>query len=236
MMALHMAGGGQFRFGLWLTPGRLLPILAPLLATIVLWGSYFALSESRRWELHTYEVLRAVGAASQGVDEVVLRQQNFVLTGDPVVLDTFQRSLQRLVPAMQAIARLTADNPRQQAAVAAARPLMDAALGALTAGVAEMQPPEFSRQQQRLRVASIDTHVARLHAAFDALAQEEHRLLVTRGAASDRAHLLMAIGGLLTAVAFLASAYVAIFSRRRSDRRRDAPAEDGRLAVRKEMR
>jgi CHASE3 domain sensor protein len=207
-----------------MSPGRLVAVAAPLLATAILVNAYFALSESRRWELHTYEILHAVSAATEALDQAVLRQQSFVLTGDETVLGGFHAALQRLVPAMASIAELTVQDPRQRTVLAGARPLIDTGLGLLAAGVMRTQAMGVDLEAARIRAAAIEAQFSRVRGVFDALADEQRRLLAERGEASARAERGLAVGAVLTGLCALASFYVVVSGRRRTDRAEDRRA------------
>ncbi len=193
------------------------PVAAPVLSAAILVHACIALSTSRRWELHTYEVLQSISAATQTLDEAVRRQQNYILTGDRSALALLYVTFERLHASLSAIARLTADNPRQQASIAEGRPVLDGALRLVAQGVARRHAGEVDREEAGTLWARLDAEVAQVKLVFDRLADEEHALLLDRAEASRDAEFGLILGAVATGLLALASLATAIGELRKED-------------------
>jgi PAS domain S-box-containing protein len=138
------------------------------------------LIDSERWVRHTHEVLGALQEVRVGVSQADSMTRGFVLTGSDEFLDGLSDVEQRVPRQLDAVARLTEDNPIQQEHVKHLRGLV-------------------ARRMQRLR-AAVETHlrkgppadslsplVLQGHVAMDeisrtlqSMSDEESRLLTAR--------------------------------------------------------
>ncbi|MCR5878550.1 CHASE3 domain-containing protein [Phenylobacterium sp. J367] len=72
---------------------------------------------------HTYQVVRALSDYGLINERIETARRGYLLAGDPQFLDTFRAAAAATGPAIDEIARLTRDNPEQQARVAELRTL-----------------------------------------------------------------------------------------------------------------
>jgi hypothetical protein len=98
---------------------RWLPVTASLtlmtMIALVSVASFTQAERSSEWRRHTYEVLDASQKLFGDIADMQRGMRANVLTGQPQYLAIYQAALPKLQPDYDAIVRLTADNPVQQA-------------------------------------------------------------------------------------------------------------------------
>jgi methyl-accepting chemotaxis protein len=167
------------------------------------------LVSTNEWTRHTYEALDKLARLPDGLRSLELAQRNFVITGEPKLLEEFTASQRALEQAIEDFRSFTADNPRQQAHVSRLDPIIRNRV-AIANSVVE------TRRNQGLEAAIESIKTGRGRAARDqalaiveAMRAEENRLLAIRRASTEldarnvRAGLLygMLIAVLLSAIA-----------------------------------
>ena len=134
------------------------------------------------WVTHTYQVEVAIDRAQLLVEQADTARRGYLLAGDDRYLQAHNDFERQLTPAVDRIARLTRDNPRQQHELTVYRALVGGLVDAGTRSIALMRAGR--------RSAAIDAFVA--EAAFGRprlvrdsatrMLDEERRLLATREA------------------------------------------------------
>ena len=71
-----------------------------------------------RWVSHTFEVERELGNFNALIERAETGRRGYLLSGAPNTARTYYQASGALLPSLARIARLTSDNPRQQANVA----------------------------------------------------------------------------------------------------------------------
>jgi len=193
-------------------------ILTAAIGTLI--GSIGRTIESRRWVVHTQDVLVRLQATIGLVNEVDALQKSLLLDHDPQDSAELDARLAAIPREWQTLQRLTSDNPVQQRALLRYRTLLDGFTQALREG---LQRPE-RHTQSGMRTLRRD-----IAAQEAALRGEEQRLLVLRAAVVDRdlTRTIVATG----AVAFLSIGLLLFV---RAVARRDAlmmRTEQARLAA-----
>jgi PAS domain S-box-containing protein len=191
-------------------------ILAAAIGTLV--GSISRTAESRRWVIHTQEVLVRLQGTISLVNEADALQKTLLLDYDPQDRADLDARLADIPREWQALRRLTVDNPVQQQALLRYRALLDSFAQALVAGLGKAPDHVGMRALRRSIIAQAQT-----------LRAEEERLLALRLALVERdlARTIVATG----AVAVLS---VALLLFVRAMARRDEIAvrtEQARLAA-----
>ena len=92
------------------------------LTGLLIWNRITEVRAARQWTLHTYEVLGSIGAMQITVRDVQISQRNYLLTGDPALLASYNMAVGRIPGLLGRLQRLTADNPDQQARLEALAP------------------------------------------------------------------------------------------------------------------
>ena len=193
-------------------------ILTAAIATLV--GSIGRTVESRRWVVHTQDVLVRLQETISLVNEVDALQKSLLLGHDPQDRAELDARLAAIPREWQTLFRLTRDNPVQQRALLRYRTLLDGFTQALAEGL---------RHPERHNEAAMRTQRRAIADQEAVLRGEEERLLALRAAVVDRdlTRTIVATG----AVAFLS---IALLFFVRAVARRDAlmmRTEQARLAA-----
>jgi PAS domain S-box-containing protein len=80
--------------------------------------------ENQRWLSHTRQVLFELAQTESLLKDAETGQRGFLYTGDPKYLAPYNLALGQVGPSIEKLTQLTADNPRQQASIAALRNLV----------------------------------------------------------------------------------------------------------------
>lgn len=78
-------------------------------------------NENQRWVTHTREVLFAMQQTDGLVEDAETAQRSFLYTGDPKYLEPYNVAIAQVMPSIDEIERLTADNPSQKGMIPALR-------------------------------------------------------------------------------------------------------------------
>jgi PAS domain S-box-containing protein len=148
-------------------------ILVAAIGTLA--GSISRTAESRRWVIHTQEVLVRLQGTISLVNEADALQKTLLLEHDPQDRADLDARLLDIPREWQTLRRLTSDNPVQQAALLRYRSLLDSFAQALAAGLAD--------SGNRMNMRALRRAIA---AQAQALRAEEERLLALRTVSVDR--------------------------------------------------
>jgi PAS domain-containing protein len=146
-------------------------ILAAAITTLA--GSIGRTADSRRWVIHTQEVLVRLQGTISMVNEADALQKSLLLEDDPQDRADLAARLADIPREWQALRQLTSDNPVQQHALAAYRVLLDKFV----------QTAAASRQQPQMDMRTLRRDIA---AQTGVLRAEEQRLLALRIASLER--------------------------------------------------
>jgi diguanylate cyclase (GGDEF)-like protein len=140
--------------------------------------------EAERQQRHSLDVLLIAGRLENAVNEAMRGERGFLITGDREFLTPYFRGRTQSRLLLRRMARLTADNPAQQANLAAARSRLEAYIAGLDSTV-RMQAEGRSADA----VAAVRGHLDRggivdLLAALGRIESEERQLLAARSAQS----------------------------------------------------
>ena len=184
----------------------LLSCMAVGFAALLLAGGVAVWTTSRnedhtRWVNHTYEVQLALDDASILVEQGETARRGFLLTHQPVILDTYRKIGQQLPVALQRIAVATRDNPVQQRNVARWKAMIAEIVGQRDRTIALV---EAGRPDAAMRAFDAETSARRMRGIRDlakAMVAEEHRLLIERDAAQRASvhafYVALAVAGVL---------------------------------------
>jgi signal transduction histidine kinase len=150
-------------------------ILAAAAATLV--GSISRTAESRRWVLHTQDVLVRLQGTISLVNEADALQKTIILEHDPEDRTDLNARLADIPREWEALRQLTIDNPVQQQALAPYRSLLDDFSRMLRESLQAPAPPSLDAMRTLRRSIAAQTAVLRT---------EEQRLLALRLALLER--------------------------------------------------
>lgn len=131
---------------------------------------------------HTYDVEQAIAALRLPIWRSEAARRGYLITPNPVALQVYRDMASQLTPALDRIARLTRDNPRQRPRVVRMRMLLGALTRLREGSVTAVRDATIT---EAMRAESIDASVPILMAISDtsnALIAEEQRLLAIRAA------------------------------------------------------
>ncbi len=135
------------------------------------------------WVGHSYRVENAIGDAQRALDENVVARRGELLAPDHAeYLTVFNRSATELPRALDRIATLTRDNPRQQAAVVRLRALIAVQLARARGSFALEAAGKPEEAVRAFRAELADRQVRAIRRTFRAMDAEEHQLLRLRDA------------------------------------------------------
>jgi signal transduction histidine kinase len=84
-----------------------------LVSAIAAYGTILRLDESAHWVVHTYQVESALGELDASVSRLARARSAYALTGNPDLVESFERGIPDVQQKIQEIRDLTADSPSQ---------------------------------------------------------------------------------------------------------------------------
>jgi CheY-like chemotaxis protein/signal transduction histidine kinase/CHASE3 domain sensor protein len=164
-----------------------------IICTIVLLSVAFAsirnsenLASSNEWVNHTHEVLNAWQQLFINELDAETGKRGYVITGDTVYLDQFQRAIDRSSQSIEKVKELTKDNPAEQTNVDRIQVLADTLTKFLNACIRIRREQGF--EQARIKVATGEGKrlLDAVRNTIDDANAIEHSLLAKRKLATDR--------------------------------------------------
>jgi methyl-accepting chemotaxis protein len=162
--------------------------LGPIILAIVGWIAYsntVSLAESTAQRAHSYLVLQKAARLAKTVVDAETGQRGYLLTGSESYLEPYNNALREIDTVTNELVELTADNPRQQARLAAikqqTRTKLDEMADALAAGREQGQAAAIAISQSDRGKKAMDELRTTL-AQFEA---EENDLLRQRNENAD---------------------------------------------------
>ena len=183
--------------------------LALIGAGVATWWETGQNREHGYWVDHTHTVQSAIREAGLLLEQGETTRRGYLLTGDRRYADTYRHYAAALPVALGRIARLTADNPRQQASLLDLRSAVSTIVAARERSIADVAAGRRAAAVERF---AAETGSRRMLAARGIMARmmgEETWLLGVRDRALARSQLtfswLLAAAGVLVALVALAS-------------------------------
>jgi signal transduction histidine kinase len=134
---------------------------------------------------HTYEVELAIGRARILIEQSETSRRGYVLTGKQTYLDTYRKGMAQMPGALDRIATLTRDNPRQQSNIAMLRGLVVALAQQREHTIALTRRGEQRAAEVMFQGESNARRMLGIRDLADAMVAEEQRLLALRDAAQQ---------------------------------------------------
>ncbi|MEW1959850.1 CHASE3 domain-containing protein [Kineococcus sp. NPDC059986] len=218
--------------------------LAAVLLTVVGGVAYRSsgqLSANEAAVNHTYAVLTAIDAVTADLKDAETGQRGFVITGVDDYLAPFTAATTGVNGHLDAVARLTADNPAQQQRIAQLRPLVQQKIAEMQDTIDLRREKGFEAAQAVVLTNKGKTVMDQIRGLTDQMRSEESSLLTVRGAASARAHTMIertVIGGtaiglvMFTVIGLLVTRSVLTPLRALNTRLADIADGDGDLTLR----
>ncbi len=139
------------------------------------------LIEGERWIQHTHEVLGELQGIQVGMNQAESMVRGFVLTGSDAFLEELPEIEQRIPKQLEAVARLTEDNPIQREKVKRLESLITRRLQLLMRGV-ELRRRQDSIEEYLPVMLEGKAVMGEVAEAVQSMSDEENRLLAVRNA------------------------------------------------------
>ena len=170
-------------------------------------------TESRYWQIHTYEVIQRLERTFSILQDAETGQRGYILTGQTSYLQPFHVAVDQVRSEMGGLAKLTADNPRQQERLATMESLAEKKFDELQQTISARKEKGLDAALKIILTGQGKLLMDRIRAVMGQMQDEERALLAQRENSLRTEifyrRLAMMLGGLI-AVAFLAlSAFLA---------------------------
>jgi signal transduction histidine kinase len=170
-------------------------------------------TESRDWQIHTYEVIQRLERTFSILQDAETGQRGYVLTGQSSYLQPFYDAVDQVKSEMDSLSKLITDNPRQQERLATMKSLAEKKFD-------ELQETISARKEKGLEAALTIILTGHGKDLMDGIRtvmrqmQDEERSLLTQREGSLRTEIFnrrmaMLLGGLVAVVFFVLSAFLA---------------------------
>ncbi|MDG4553760.1 MAG: CHASE3 domain-containing protein [Candidatus Competibacter sp.] len=177
------------------------------------WHGNWRQSNEAEWVRQTQEVLTRLETLLSGLTDGETGQRGFILTGDETYLEPYQAYLPKAEREYQALQRLTADDPPQQARLTHLRPLLRERADELAKNIELRREHGLEAATQSLQSGRGKVLHDRIRAIISEMEQIERELLAQRSARTAAfarlARWSIGVGGLL-AVGIVIAALVLI--------------------------
>lgn len=174
-----------------------------LLNAAVSYRNTRVLNDRASWVVHTLEVQEALADVRNTLTTAEAGQAGYLLTGERRYRDAFNAAADDIQGKIQHVARLTEDNPHQQARIPQLQRLVQATMDELSRAVkSRTNQPKQANIGGRSAVA--------VRARLDEMVQEENDLLRQRQASTDGAYLTAVFSQLVAACLGLAAVGVVV--------------------------
>ncbi len=193
----------------------LLILLAVSAATVLLVSSN---QESTRWVDHTYRVEQQLSNARGDFYLSEAARRGYLITRDPYYLGVYGKAAGDLPRRLARVKALTADNPRQQVAVARLLELVDAKLKEQQSSIDAMREAH-GRADPAALIRENQPMVTRIRIFLDAMVAEESRLLQlrTEGQTANAEDLLVVVLASVVVIMLLSGASFLLMRRYSAD-------------------
>ena len=162
--------------------------LALLLLTGVGTASYLnvqRLIENKQWVEHTRQVLENLDEISDGLKDAQGARRGYILTREAIFIKTYQTGMKKTQKALEAVRKLTIDNPRQQRRIDEIEALISKRLAVLQQSIESVQQNKYDRQNQIDLTNQGENLQQEVQGKLAAMDKEERSLLQQRSAATD---------------------------------------------------
>lgn len=137
-------------------------------------------SDSEFWVAHTREVIQAAQQFSTDLKDAESAQRGYIITGQQDYLSSYQAATNRVPSDLSTLARLTTDNPAQQARLTQLEPLVARRLAELSERIRLRQERGFEAAQQALVLGQSPILMDEIRDQQIQIEEVENRLLTGR--------------------------------------------------------
>ena len=213
-------------------------VLASVSLALVGWVAYhrlLGLQDATRWVEHTLVVRNELETTLSLLKDAETGQRGFLVTGATSYLEPYNRAVASLGQRLERLRQLTADNPTQQASLAALDGLIGEKLHELRTTISARENNGLDAAS-RIVLTDDGKHVMdRIRVVIGTMRAEEDQLLAERRVRETRdarAAIATTVGGLVFALALTVMATVLLTRAARADATRiEAQAQAAALAL-----
>lgn len=136
--------------------------------------------EMNYWVGHTHQVIAETDNAIALIKDAESSSRGYVITGEDVFLEPYQKSADKIKAQFEKVRELTADNPKQQESLAAIAPVIDEKITFIDTSIELRRNGDFAGAQKLIATGKGKTAMDRIRAVMDGIKQEELNLLQER--------------------------------------------------------
>jgi signal transduction histidine kinase len=173
------------------------------------------------WVVHTIEVENQTNAVLLEIRRAESAARGYLLTLGPEFLRDHEEAVAAIIPEIDELARLTADNPLQVENVRKLRAAIETRLDQFAREMNFIKSGERENATALVREAAASNSTTTIHDVAEAMRAEEERLFRLRTANADRSQQLASIVTISGSALVIVLAAISIFLLRRSARARD---------------
>ena len=170
----------DLEFRRWLVGGVALAILVLLSASIATLILVSQSEEITRWVNHTYQAQRAVNDMRVSIARDESARRGYLITRDGFYMNAYRESATALPRELERFGALTADNPRQQDAVARLQPLITAKLNEQQSSLQAASGDVRGQIDPATLIRENQASALQIRDALNGMMAEEGRLLADR--------------------------------------------------------
>ncbi|XYI00074.1 CHASE3 domain-containing protein [Sorangium sp. So ce1128] len=200
--------------GRQITAGFALPLVVMVLLGLSLFQNTQALLDNNQWVKHTHQVLQRFQLVLVQLQDAETGQRGFVITGEPAFLSPYESGRRGVDAELNEVAKLTADNPAQQARIQKLRDLVQEKTSELSETIEMRRRLGFEPTQKVVAEGRGKRVMDAIRALVGEASEHERELLAQRDAAyakSERSLYISLVGGTgLTILVVLAFGFVII--------------------------
>jgi signal transduction histidine kinase len=206
--------------------GQILLLAAGFLVLVAISVSSIVLVDKAREDsglvIHTVEVENQINTLLLEIRRAESAARGYLLTLDPALLKDHEAAVAAIMPEVQRLSDLTADNGFQAEKVKQLRPVVQARLEEFGKEITFLNQNQPDAAVAVLRDAAAAHTSDTIHDVAFAMRREEERLFAARTLNADRAQQLASLVTIAGSTLVIALAGISIFLVRRSARARDA--------------
>jgi methyl-accepting chemotaxis protein len=184
--------------------------LVLVIFTIIGISSYFSLNSlinAAKWQNHTYEVTDTIAETFFALQDMETGQRGFIITGEDSYLEPYNNAKNKIEPSIEALRKLTVDNPAQQQRIVVLKAKVDERLRILNGAIALRKEKGFESARQAIMTDKGKKAMDEVRTLFGEIKTEETILLQQRSSQVNTSTLFaknLIVWGMLFAIILLA--------------------------------
>jgi len=161
-------------------------IVALMVSMILSFQARHHQTESRRWVMHTYEVLNALERIHSVMKDAEIGQQGFLLTADDDYLEPHNRASAKIDGLIDQLQKLMGDNPTQQLRLGKLSTITDALLDEQKRIIAVRKSRGLNASADLVDYTKSEEKMNEIHEIVEQMIEQENMLLKERSASLDQ--------------------------------------------------